>query len=303
MANLVVNGNLVITCGTFAPGGSVTTCGLSLSSTGVFNAPSLINDSGNWIVTGGRFNPGTGTVFFTATTGTQTLQSGGRGFDNLSHSGAGTLLLSGAGLTVAGTLTNSAGLLQTNNQSVAVSGTTTLGGGTLRGSAAGDHFNHGLIVNGGTFIGSSGQVTAAGVTILAGTLMAPTSTLSDSGDWIFMGGTFNADNGTVALTGRNQHVLGNTTFHNLTKAATATDTLTFQAGATDTITGTLMLEGIAGHLLALRSSVPGTQYDLDPLSAALASFVDVQDSANIGKMAITASHSRNSGDNRGWRFA
>ena len=302
-ANLVVNGNLVITCGTFAPGASVTTCGLSLSSTGLLNAPAVLSDSGNWTVTGGKFSHGTGTVIFTGATGTQTLQSGGRVFFNVTHSGAGTLLLSGAGLTVNGTLTNSAGVLQTNNQSVIVGGTTTLSGGTFRGSSAGDRFNHGLIVNGGTFTGAAGQVVAAGITILAGTLSAPTSTLSDSGDWTFTGGTFNADNGTVALTGSNQHITGSTTFHNLTKTVKTADTLTFQAGATDTITGLLTLEGIAHHLLALRSSEAGTQFDLDPLSAALASFVDVQDSANLGRRTITASHSHNSGDNQGWKFA
>ena len=103
------------------------------------------------------------------------------------------------------------------------------------------------------------------------------------------------------LTGTNEHVSGNNTFFNLSKTVTTADTLTFQAGSTQTVAGTLTLEGTAGKLLALRSSKPGTAWDLDPLSAALLSFVDVQDGDDIGKM-IAASHSHNSGHNVGWKF-
>jgi len=77
--------------------------------------------------------------------------------------------------------------------------------------------------------------------------------------------------------------------------------LTCQAGSTQTVAGTLTLEGTAGKLLALRSSTPGTAWGLDPLSLALLSFVDVQDSDDIGKM-IAASHSHNSGDDASWKF-
>ncbi len=301
--DLAVNGGLAVTCGTFAPASSVTACGIALSGTGVLDAPATLNDSGNWTVTGGTFNPDGGTVFFTGT-GTEQLTSGGRAFFNLTHSGSGTVGLAGTALTVKGALSDAGGSgnLRTNNLGVTVTGPTTFFGGAFNTGSAVTHFNGGLTLDGGNFLGSTGIVSAAGVTLTMGTLTAPRSTLSDSGDWIFMGGTFNADNGTVALTGSNQHVVGSTTFHNLTKTVRTADTLTFQAGATETITGTLTLEGIAGHLLALRSSEPGTQWDIDPLSAALASFVDVEDSGNIGKKAITAKHSRNSGDDMGWKI-
>ncbi len=304
--NLVVNGNLNITCGTLtASGGSVTTCGFSLSSTGVLNAPAVLNDSGNWTVTAGTFNPGTGMVVFTAATGTQVLQSGGRAFYNLTHSGAGTLSLTGNALTVNGALVNAAGAgnFQTNTLGLLVGGTTTLSGGTFKAGAAAEHFTNGLTLNGGNYAGSSGVVTAGGVTVTTGTFTAPTTTLSDSGIWSVLGGVFNANNGTIALTGTNQHVNGSTTFHNLTKTTTTADTLTFQAGATETITGTLTLEGNSGHPLALRSSTPGKTWDLDPLSTVTALYLDVQDGVNVGKKVITASHAHNSGDDTGWKFA
>ena len=68
------------------------------------------------------------------------------------------------------------------------------------------------------------------------------------------GGTFIPGKGTVALTGLNQTLTGNTTFFNLTKAVSRADTLTFQAGSTQTVAGTLTLRGVAGGLLKLRSA-------------------------------------------------
>src|SRR5262249_11189623 len=58
--------------------------------------------------TGGTFVAGTGTVDFTGA-GTERLNSGGQAFNNLTHSGAGTLRLVGNPLTVTGTLGNAAG--------------------------------------------------------------------------------------------------------------------------------------------------------------------------------------------------
>jgi hypothetical protein len=298
-AGLAVNGNLSLTGGTLtASGGPITTAGLNLSSSGVLNAPATLSDSGSWTVSGGTFNP-TGTVFFTGA-GTQLLNSGGKAFFNLSHTGTGTLKLTTNALTVNGAFSNAAGTFQSNGLGVTVAGPATLSGGTYQAGSAANHFNGGLTLNGGNFVGSSGTVTAAGVTLTAGTLTAPT-TLSDSGDWNLSGGTFNANKGSVVLNGTNQHLSGNTTFYNLTKVARAADTLTFQAGSDQTIGGPLSLKGSAGKLLALRSSTPGSVWEIDPLGMVAVSFVDLQDSVNLGK-AVTAGNSVNSGDNTGWNF-
>jgi len=101
--------------------------------------------------------------------------------------------------------------------------------------------------------------------------------------------------------GTNQHVNGSTTFFNLTKSIANADTLTFQAGTTQTILGTLTLSGSSGNLLSLRSSVPGKQWNINPSVKRSVMFVDVQDSHNLST-ALSAASSHNSGDNTNWLF-
>ena len=183
---------------------------------------------------------------------------------------------------------------------LSVKGTLTVMAGTFEATWAAEALEA-LDIAGGTFLGSAGAVNVGNVTISGGTLTAP-AMLEVSGNWNNTGGTFNANGGTVVLDGALQHVNGSTTFFNLTKMATVADTLTFQAGATQTIDGTLTLEGSSGKLLALRSSVPGKSWDLDPLDAALLSFLDVEDARNLGSTLLTAAHSHNSGRNTRWSF-
>src|SRR5205807_2685426 len=122
------NGGLKVSGGTFTgDGGTVNASNVGLTS-GTLNAPSTLNVSGNWSVTGGTFNPGTGTVAFTAASGTQTLNSGNQAFNNLSHTGTGTLQLVTNPLTVNDNLTNSAGTFDANGQSVTVTGLTSVSG-------------------------------------------------------------------------------------------------------------------------------------------------------------------------------
>ncbi len=304
-SNLTINGNLTVACGTFAPAAGFTTCGVTLSGTGVLDAPAVLNDSGNWTMTGGTFNADGGTVFLTGS-GSSQLTSGGKAFFNLTHAGSGTVTVTGNALTVNGALSDAAGSgnFRSNGFAVTVAGATTLNGGAFTAGAAAIHFNGGLTVSGGSFIGMSGAVTAAGVVETAGSMTAPTATLTDSANWSFTGGTFNANHGTVLLSGTNQHIIGSTTFFNLTKTVTAADTLTFQAGSTQTIGGTLTLKGAsATKLLSLRSSTPGSTWNIFPMGTTAVSFVDVADSVNGGKKTITATGSHNSGDDTGWKFA
>lgn len=300
--SLTINGALTVSGGTLnGLGGSITTAGFSLSGTGVFDAPALFNDSGAWTVTGGTFNPEDGLVNFTGAS-MQTIATAARPFFNVSHTGAGTLSISGAALVVNGALTNAAGIIKSNNLSVTVAGAATLTGGNLVAGTFPVTFKDGLTLNGGNFQGGAGSVTAAGVDILAGVLNAPSSIFYDSGNWALAGGAFNAGTGTVDLIGANQVVSGSTNFHNLTKSVTAPDTLTFQAGSTQTVGGTLTLKGATGKPLNLRSSISGSAWNIDPLSACAVAFTDVQDSHDVSKLAITAAHSHDSGDDSGWLF-
>jgi hypothetical protein len=78
--------------------------------------------------------------------------------------------------------------------------------------------------------------------------------------------------------------------------------LVIDAGATETITGNLTLTGAAGNPIILRSSTPGSQWNIDPQGARDVSYVQVSDSRNINGLAITPVNSINSGNNTNWNF-
>jgi hypothetical protein len=158
-----------------------------------------------------------------------------------------------------------------------------------------------LTLSGGTLAASGGSVTTAGLALSGTGILNAPALLTDSGNWTHNGGSFNANSGTVILNGTNQHINGSTIFHNLSKVTSAADTLTFQANTTQTITGSLTLEGSSGRLLSLRSSTPASAWNIDPLDTALLSFLNVRDSLNLGK-PVSSTRSVNSGHNKGWTF-
>ena len=141
------------------------------------------------------------------------------------------------------------------------------------------------------------------LTLANGTLTDGAYTLNVAGDWINTGGSLSAT-GTVILDGSSQTLSGSTTFNHLTKTVTAADTLTFTAGSTQTVTGTLTLQGAAGQLLSLRSSSTGTQWNIDPQGTRTLSYLDVQDSSNVNALNIDArgANVTDSGNNLGWVF-
>lgn len=114
--------------------------------------------------------------------------------------------------------------------------------------------------------------------------------------------TFTAQSGTVTFDGTGQSILGSTAFYNLTKSVAAADTLTFQAGQTTTINGTVTLNGAAVNLLALRSTTPGTQwlFNVNAGASKAIDYVDVQDSDASGSDSsqhpIDPTNSVNSGN-------
>jgi hypothetical protein len=82
------------------------------------------------------------------------------------------------------------------------------------------------------------------------------------------------------LGGTNQHVNGSTKFHNFTKSVSLSDTLTLQAHSTQTVSGTLTLQGAAGQPLRLRSSVPGQLWSFIPQGRLTLFNLDVQDGSD-----------------------
>ena len=154
-----------------------------------------------------------------------------------------------------------------------------------------------LIVGGNTLdVGTGGIAIAAN-----GTLTSDAGSIQCAGDWS-NSGTFTAGTGTVSLDGTGKSLSGSTSFYNLSKTVSLADTLTFQAGSTTTVTGTLTLQGASGEVLSLRSSTPGTQWNINP-SDPTVGFLNVQDSKNTNATAIDAgANSVDSGNNTHWSF-
>ncbi|MHC4446781.1 MAG: beta strand repeat-containing protein, partial [Planctomycetota bacterium] len=117
---------------------------------------------------------------------------------------------------------------------------------------------------------------------------------------------FTARSGTVTLDGTGQTISGTTTFFNLTKSVAVADTLTFEAGSTTGIDGTVTLNGAAGNRLSLRSSTPGSRWNIGVSAGATKAidYVDVQDSSanpsHSSQQPIGPTNSINSGNNIEW---
>jgi uncharacterized repeat protein (TIGR02543 family) len=119
---------------------------------------------------------------------------------------------------------------------------------------------------------------------------------------------FNPRQGTVSLVGTDQAINGSNHFYNLSKTTSTANTLTFQAGTTQNIVGTLTLQGEGlgidtnTNLLSLRSSATdGSVWNIYPSQSSVGA-VDVKDSTNLGTTIILQGRNVNSGNNTNWAF-
>ena len=193
-------------------------------------------------------------------------------------SGSGTMTFPTGGLTL-----NTGAVLSGFNGLVAV--------GLNVGGASVDFSSYTLVDIGNNFNLNSGAFTA------------PSGTMSVGGIFNHTGGTFTHSNGTIVLDGTTQTILGvATSFYNLTRITAGT--LTFPAGITQTILNTLTLKGVdSSNRLLLRSSSPGTQWNIDPQRNRSIDHLSVQDSHNINATDIIACNSVNNGNNTAWNFS
>jgi len=124
-----------------------------------------------------------------------------------------------------------------------------------------------------------------------------------AGNWA-NSGAFIHNSGTVTFINNIQAsvISGATTFFNFT-STTAGKQITFTAGTTQTISGTLTLAGASGNLIVLRSTVSGSQWNINPQGTRSVSFVDVKDSNNSNVTVITVANSEDSGNNTNWNLA
>ena len=164
-----------------------------------------------------------------------------------------------------------------------------------------------LFNNGNTLTLSSNLDVNNDLTITLGELdvSATNYNITVGGDYS-NSGVFTARSGTVTFDGTNQSITGSNTFYNFTKSVASTDTLTFQAGATQTFGGTVTINGASGNLLSLVSSTPGTRWNFTVNAGATKSisYVDVKDSdasgSDVSQKAIKPSNSIDGGNNIHW---
>ncbi|MBW1788482.1 MAG: DUF2341 domain-containing protein [Deltaproteobacteria bacterium] len=161
----------------------------------------------------------------------------------------------------------------------------------------------------GAFNGGSGTIDVNGtLTLSDGSFTSTSGTMSIADDFAHSGGTFSHNSGTVTLDGTGQIISGSTSFNNLTKTVTTADTLTFEAGSTQTIAGTgiVSLKGADGNLLSLVSDTPDTRWNFTLTAGAAKdiSYVDVKDSDASGSDAtqkpINPANSLNGGNTIDW---
>jgi hypothetical protein len=233
---------------------------------------------------------------------------------------------SGRSLTIQGTgttMTIGSGTTLTNNGTLNLGGTTFIRTGTLTSGTSSTITYTGqsdnspvtllntayknLTINkfGTTFNLPATTTIANNLTIATGTLDVTTSNfgLTLAGNWANPFGTsgFNPRAGTVTLNGTNQTISDSNTFYDLVKSVTSSSTLTFVASTTQTITHALTLNGIAGQLLNLVSSIPGVPWNLNTTGAVtVVNYVGAQDSNSIAKMY--ASNSVNNLRNTNWVY-
>ena len=235
---------------------------------------------------------------------------------------SGTLSLGGFSLTVPDTITvGSFGVLQLQGNEQVSRTTLTLqptSTVTFTGSTTGSgtftlnnlsHSYSNLTLDSGlgsdVFLMSNSLDINNNLNIKSGILNTSTSNykVTLAGSWL-NSGTFTANSSNVTLDGSNQAISGNTTFFILSKSVTTADTLTFAAGASQVISGTMSLAGASGQLLSLRSSASGTYWFVNPTGTRSISYLNVKDSYNYGTtIDARGTNSTDSGHNYGWFFA
>lgn len=208
-----------------------------------------------------------------------------------------TLYLTGSLSRTGGTFAHNSGTI---NFAATAAGKTISSGFTGTSSLYAVNFTG--VGGGWTFQGAA--TIAQHLTLSAGTVVAPASTLSVAGDFTRSGGTFTHNAGTVVLNGTNQHIVGSTTFYNLSKSVSSADTLTFPATAVQVVLGIWTAQGASGQALSLRSSSTGVQWGIDPQGTRTVQYLNVQDSNNINATPIATSGMSisNGGNNTRWDF-
>jgi fibronectin-binding autotransporter adhesin len=292
-----INGDLTVNAGAnfTAPTGTMNVASsFNLVSTSTFNAN---GGTLNFDSDGGSADDGTLTcssnvfnvVTFTHASGTKSVAS-----DCSLPLGANPAAGAGGSITLNGILSGSGTLTTTGtfmqNTGSSLSGFTGLNAASYTANGTFDFGSY------NTFDVDSNFTIAFGADFTA-----TTGNMTVGRDFTIDSGTFHHNNGTVILDGTAQFISG-TTFNNLSKIAGSSAELTLAQSELLTILGSLTFNGASpSALLTLKSTTPGTFWQIDPRGAVSAQYLSVSDSQNLGA-TITACGSTDGGHNSGWVF-
>ncbi|HEX4925028.1 MAG TPA: Ig-like domain-containing protein, partial [Bdellovibrionales bacterium] len=185
------------------------------------------------------------------------------------------------------------------------------GTGSYTGLKLGNNYSGELTFQVGTYT-LNGTLTASLLSINNSATLNANGQILNVGSYLGLASnsTFNHQNSTVnmSLNGGANNLSGNWSFYNLTiddNHGGAVTTLSFDAGTTVTVAGALSITGDVGNATQLRSTSPGTRWNINPQGTRTISWLDVQDSNNTNATYINAynTNSTNSGNNVGWNFA
>ena len=317
----ITNSTYTGSTGTQTFTGGLTMTGGALSTSGAGSVVLGNNITGNSSSTTSTIS---GTLDLNGSTRTLTIADGAASNDmsisavvtngSLIKAGAGTLTLSNT--TTVGNLTISAGNITAGSNTITVGGSWSNSGtftpntssltltGTSTFSDTTSFYN--ITINGGgatVTLGNPLTVTH-NLAITAGTLDVSSANYEFTVGGNFTNtGTLTARAGTATFNGASQIITGSTTFYNLVKSVTSAVTLTFEAGSTQTINGTLTLQGAAGQLLSLVSSSTPTQWNINATHSRVLSYLNVQDSNNNNATAMDCTNGcTDAGNNSNWTF-
>ncbi len=136
-----------------------------------------------------------------------------------------------------------------------------------------------------------------------GTLNGESASLYVTGDWS-NSGSFNAGSSSVRFADgcglSSATISGSSTFFDLEMTTSMGKLVAFEAGATTTVTDLLALMGALGNLLAIRSTVDGSEAYLNLQGSHSANFVDVQDNHATGSPITLGANSVKGTNTSGW---
>jgi hypothetical protein len=322
-AGLTVTNMLTIEGGTLTiPSTSTFTLGnLLLLTAGNLTISNNFTVTGSSFLADGSLTVGTKIATFTGANVSLASPSGfGVQLYKLVYNHVGGTMTLSSSLTTNSTMTVTAGTIRndpTQNTSINISGFIVAASGTIsltNSALIWTSVNNNSTAAGGTVTLADNAEIVFGSSGSTYTNAGTTTCTSGSAKYVYLGGgltntgTYNTPLCLSSFEGlTNLSILGNNTFGTLDiyNMLATSCTVKFTAGTTQTVAGSLILNGTdATHRILLRSVTSGSQWNITtPADSSVGPYVDVKDSNNTGGFVLHGGTSSNdSGNNTNWTF-